>query len=69
MMNNRIKVGYVCGRGNHVQLVGQDDYGSCGTKQIATIWIEADGPEISLSDIREAANDLLGWVKLSEVRR
>lgn len=39
-MNER-EIGYVCGRGHYV-FVGDEEYGTCGTKRIAGIFVRKD---------------------------
>lgn len=39
-MPRRREIGYVCSRG-HFDFIGDEEYGSCGSKKIATIYAEA----------------------------
>lgn len=41
-MNERIEIGYVCLKG-HFQFKDDPDGDSCGTKNAATIYVEANG--------------------------
>lgn len=41
-MNERILIGQVCEKGNHAALVGEDDYGVCGSHYYADIYVTVE---------------------------
>lgn len=56
-MTERIEVGKVCYKGNHVYFVGDSDYGTCGSHEYATVYMSLEidypnprGEKISLED-------------------
>lgn len=59
-MSERIEIGKVCYKGNHLALHGEEDFGFCGSKYWATLYltIEEDfpnprGEEFSIEDAAE----------------
>lgn len=68
-MSEKVHIGFVCGRGNgHTQFAGEIDYGCCGGKRVAEIYVtveELDGlyPEYrglkSSEDVAEELADII----------
>jgi hypothetical protein len=53
----RREIGYVCHRG-HYQFVGEDDYGACGSKKVATIYAEALYPDDDMHSVDEYESEI-----------
>lgn len=41
-MGSQEKIGYVCYKGPHAAFAGEDDYGACGSKTFANIYVVVD---------------------------
>jgi len=59
-MSDRVEIGYVCFKGPHIALVGEDDYGVCGSKSFARVYVTVEvehrnprGEEFTAEDAAE----------------
>ena len=41
-MRERVAIGKICYKGPHIDLIGNSDYGSCGSHEYATIYITVE---------------------------
>lgn len=41
-MSGKVLIGYVCEKGNHVDLDGNSDYGSCGPHYYAEVYVSVE---------------------------
>lgn len=61
-VNRRREIGYLCSRGHYI-FQGDEDYGSCQSKRMATVYVEAEHPDSEMfSEPYEEADPETGFV-------
>lgn len=60
-MNEKIKIGFVCAKGsNHIQWIGDSDYGSCRSSEVAEIFL-------MVQDLEDLYPDFQNLLSVQEV--
>lgn len=65
-MADKVKIGFVCGKGHgHTQFVGEIDYGACGSKTVAEIFVTVEEREDLYPEYRGlmTAEDVAGELR------
>lgn len=68
---SKVEIGYICRKG-HFQMNDDPEGGSCGTKKVATIYVEPDEDiSISPSELAELIEECLAsyWAKVEYWRK